>query len=148
MTGGLISEAINQKAIKSDIANKPDIYSSNENNSLANVYFGDDIVLVYNEVDFSSEVIRSLFTDIHHFGTTSPKYLNAFSRRRDIYDSIVTNEELRVPINDSDRDELQSALRTGITFWHIVPYIQSNDRDTILTTMNKQVANICYSAIT
>ena len=145
---GLINEAINQKATKSDIANKPDIYSSNENNSLANMYFGDDIVLVYNEVDYTSEVIRSLFTDIHHFGTTSPKYLNAFSRRRDIYDSIVTNEELRVPINDSDREELQSALRTGITFWHIVPYIQSNDRDTILTTMNKQVANICYSAIT
>ena len=145
---GLINEAINQKAVKSDIANKPDIYSSNENNSLANMYFGDDIVLVYNEVDYTSEVIRSLFTDIHHFGTTSPKYLNAFSRRRDIYDSIVTNEELRVPINDSDREELQSALRTGITFWHIVPYIQSNDRDTILTTMNKQVANICFSAIT
>ena len=144
---GLINEAINQKAVKSDIANKPDIYSSNENNSLANMYFGDDIVLVYNEVDYTSEVIRSLFTDIHHFGTTSPKYLNAFSRRRDIYDSIVTNEELRVPINDSDREELQSALRTGITFWHIVPYIQSNDRDTILTTMNKQVANICFSAI-
>ena len=144
----VITEAVDQKAIKSDIANKPDLYSSNDNNALANAYFGDDIIVVYNEVDISNEIIRSLFTDIHHFGTTSPKYLSIFSRRRDVYDSVITPEELRVPINDSDREELQTALRAGMTFWHIVPYIQSNDRDTILTTMNKQVANICFSAIT
>jgi len=125
-----------------DIGNKPDIYSSTSPDAQLNMYFGDDVILVHNQVDTTSPIYQDLIQSIHYEGIKNSMVLNIFGRRRDVFDCLSANVDLKCPLENTDRMELENAFMRGITFWHIVPSVMTTDRLNILKAMNKKVSNL------
>lgn len=146
MLTGTLGEYYQEKAKRADIANRPDVFNSTSPEAQYNMYYGDDVILVKNVV-YYSPAVEDMFRSIHHNGIVTPKMLRIFSRRRDVFDVVAADASLKVQIANDDRIELESAIRTGITFWHINNYSQSQDRTDILMRMDKNVANLCVSKI-
>lgn len=141
-----LGEYAEQQARQADIANRPDIFNSTSPEAQFNMYYGDDVILVKNTV-YYSPAVEDMFRSIHHNGIVTPKMIPIFTRRRDVFDVISADASLKVQIANDDRTELESAIKDGITFWHLNNYSQSLDRTDILMKMDKNVVNLCVSQI-